>query len=288
MNIQLRQLFRTAALCSAAMALLASGPAVQAAEKITIQPFPALDTANSKWIAQKLTERLADEGITVQILIPEDGIAGIPLETFGAKDLQDISNSAAGKLHLEIVPTVLAEGDPKRFGSMYSLATLNYGSPSDTAPSEKEIAQFTALPFDYAKKGMIPFGPEVDYRPIPALLADKADVSVGTKFKFATAVASISDDGNTLAINGIPLKDQAIAEAVQIFTYWYASTNPWIDPLQSPLASGIECIFATNDPSSCGFRSTKSASSYRDLGSWYEGRDVGRQPTEFWRWRKLM
>ena len=246
MNVRRRELLHTAASCSAAMALLASGSAVQAAEELIIQPFSALHTANAEWIAQKLTERLADEGIGVRILIPEDEIAGIPLETFLAKDLQDTSSSVAGKLHLEIVPTVLVGGDPKSLDSTYSLATLNYGSLSDsgTAPPEKDIAQFTALPLEYAKNGMIPFGPEVDYRPVPALLAGKVDVSVGTKVKLATAVASISDDGNTLAINGIPLKDQAIAEAVQIFTYWYASTDPWIDPLQSSLASGIECIFA--------------------------------------------
>ena len=270
------------------MALLASIPAVQAQKVITYQMVSVFDTANAKWIAQKLTERLADEGIVVQIFIPEDGVAGFPMETFVAEKFQDTSSSAAGKLHLEIVPTVLAKGDPASLSSTYSVATLNYGSLSDEASPEKGITQFTAVPLEYAKKGMIPFDSGVDYRPIPALVAGKADVSVGTQFKLATAVATTSDDGNTVTINGIPLEDQTIAEAVEIFTAWFASTNPWEDPLQSLLSDAIECNPGTNDQSSCGFRTNEMASSYRDLGSWYEGRDVGRQPTDFWRWRKMM
>ena len=287
MNIQRRQLLRVAASCSAAMAFLASIPAVQAAKEITIQPVAALDTVNAKWIAQELTERLADEGITVQILIPEDGIAGIPVEALVANNVQDTSIFAAARLHLEIVPTVLATGDPKNLGSIYSLATLNYRSLSHAASPEKDIAQFTALPLEYAKKRMIPFGSEIEYRPIPTLLAGKADVSVGTRFKFATVIASTSDDGNTLTINGIPLEDQTVEEATQILTAWHASTNPWADPLQSSLTTAIECLSVSNDPSTCGVRSTKAASSYRDLGAWYDGRDVGRQTTDFLQWRKM-
>ena len=288
MNIQRRQLLRAAALCSAAIFLLASVPAVQAQRTVTYPMVSVFDTANPDWIAKKLTERLADKGITVQILFPEDGIAGIPMETFVANKFQDTSSSATEKLNLRILPTVIAQGDPKSLGSTYSLATLNYGSPSDAASPENGITQFTAIPLEYAEKGMIPFDSQVDYRPIPALVAGRADVSVGTKFTFATAVATTSDDGNTVTINGIPLKDQTIAEAVQIFAAWFASTNPWADPLQSSLADAIECISGTNDPSSCGSRTTPMASSHKDLGSWYEGRDVGRQPTDFWRWRKMM
>ena len=287
MNGQRRQLLRTAASCSAAMALLASVPAVQAAEEITIQSFTALDTANAEWIAQNLTERLADKGITVQILFPEDGIASFPTGTVVAEKFQGASNSAAGKFHLEIVPTVLAKGDSASLSSTYSVATLNYGSLSDATSPEKGITQFSAVPLEYAKKGMIPFDSGVDYRPIPALLAGEADVSVGTKFKLATAVAATADDGDTVTINGIPLENQTIAQAVEIFTAWFASTNPWADPLQSFLSDPIECNSGTNAQSSCGFWTNEMASSYRDLGSWYEGRDVGRQPANFWEWRKM-
>ena len=268
MNIRRRQLLRTAASCSAAMALLASIPAVQAEEKLAIHSVAASDTAHATRIASMLEERLADQGITVPILIPEDGIAGIPVERFVAKDLQDTSSLIAEGLHLEIVPTWVVKEDTKSLGSTYSLASLSYGRPSDAALPEKDITQFAAFPLEYANKGEVPIGPEVDYRPIPALLGDEADVSVGTKFKLATAVASISSDSNSLTINGIPLEDQK--EAIDVLADWHASTDPWADPL---------------DPS---IGAVEEASSYEGLGSWYKGRDVGRQPTAFWQWRMMM
>ena len=190
-------------------------------------------------------------------------------------DLQDTSSFTAEGFHLKgfhlnSIPTFVKE-DTKSLGSTYSLASLSYGRPSDAALPEKDITQFAALPLEYveyANKGEVPSGFEVDYRPIPALLGDEADVSVGTKFKLATAAASISDDSNSLTINGIPLEDQK--EAIDVLADWHAGTDPWADPL-NPSIGAVE-----------------EASSYEDLGSWYKGRDVGRQPTEFWQWRKRM
>ena len=274
MNIQHQRLLRTATSCSATMILLASIQTVQAEEKLAIHSVASSDTTHATRIASMLEERLADQGITVPILIPKDGIAGIPVEKFVAKDLPDTpdtSSSIAEGFHLEIVPTWVVKEDTKSLGSTYSLASLSYGRPSDATLPEKDTTQFAALPLkyvEYANKGEIPSGFEVDYRPIPALLGNEADVSVGTKFKLATAVASISSDSNSLTINGIPLKDQK--EAIDVLADWHASTAPWADPL---------------DPS---IGAVEETSSYEDLGSWYEGRDVGRQPTEFWQWRKKM
>ena len=290
MNIQRRQLLRTAASCFAATSLLASVPALQAADpvKVTMSSVAASGIPNAKWIAQRLTERLAGEGITVQVFVLDTGISDISAETLAAKNVHDTSISAAAEFHLGILPTLLAKGAPKPLGSKYSLATLNYATVSDTDPSQEVVDQLTAIPLEYASKGKIPFGSNFDYRSIPTLLDGKTDVSVGTKFELATALATLVDDGKTLAINGIPLKAQSLEVAIDVLTAWHASTDPWSDPINPRLGDSYDCHFTANDLSECSSESSKHSTSYEDLGKWYKGRDIGRQPTEFWQWRKMM